>query len=427
MGGFCFFIMKIIQAEILTIGDEILYGQITDTNSQWISEQLTSIGIKVIRKTSVGDEGSEMVKAIQEAEIRADLIIITGGLGPTSDDLTKPVLTQYFNTRLVLHEEALKDLTAFFERRGRELTEINRQQAYIPASCEIIRNFYGTAPGMWFERNGKILISMPGVPYEMKAMITEQLIPKIRSFFNPPVIIHKMIRTSGIGESFLAEKIKSWEDGLPSFIKLAYLPSLEGVRLRLTAITDKKKETETDNVLEKEKEKLREIIEDYIYGYGEENHEQALGKLLMKHKLTVGAAESCTGGLISATITSVPGSSEYFKGGIVSYDNEVKINVLGVKKETLAEHGAVSEATVLQMVEGVQKILKTDIAVATTGIAGPGGGSAEKPVGTIWIAVRIKNKTQTKKLQLGNIRENNMKMTTYAVFNLIRETLQEKN
>ncbi|GAL86458.1 competence/damage-inducible protein CinA [Sporocytophaga myxococcoides] len=419
--------MKTIQAEILTIGDEILYGQITDTNSQWISEQLTSIGIKVIRKTSVGDEGSEMVKAIQEAELRADLIIITGGLGPTSDDLTKPVLTQYFNTRLILHEEALKDLTAFFERRGRELTEINRQQAYLPASCTIIRNYYGTAPGMWFERNGKVLISMPGVPYEMKAMITEQLIPKIRAFFNPPVIIHKMIRTSGIGESFLADKIKSWEESLPSFIKLAYLPSLDGVRLRLTAITDKEKETETDNFLEKEQERLREIIEDYIYGYGEDNQEQALGKLLIKHKLTIGSAESCTGGMVSATITSAPGSSEYFKGGIVSYDNEVKINVLGVKKETLAEYGAVSEATVIEMVNGVQKLLKTDIAVATTGIAGPGGGSAEKPVGTIWIAVRIKNKTKTKKLQLGNIRENNIKMTTYAVFNLIRETLREKN
>lgn len=419
--------MKIVQAEILTIGDEILFGQITDTNSQWISEQLTSIGIKVIRKTSVGDEGSEMVKAIQEAELRADLIIITGGLGPTSDDLTKPVLTQYFNTRLVLHEEALKDLTAFFERRGRELTEINRQQAYLPASCTIIRNFYGTAPGMWFERNGKVLISMPGVPYEMKAMVREQLILRISSYFNPPVIIHKMIRTSGIGESFLAEKIKPWEDNLPSFIKLAYLPSLEGVRLRLTAITDKVNETETDNQLEKEKEKLENLIDEYIYGYGEENHEQALGKLLIRHKLTISAAESCTGGLVSFTITSVPGSSEYFKGSIVSYNNDVKINVLGVKNETLEEHGAVSEATVLQMVEGVQKILKTDLAVATTGIAGPGGGSAEKPVGTIWIAVRNGNKTKTKKLQLGNIRENNMKMTTYAVFNLIRETLREKN
>jgi nicotinamide-nucleotide amidase len=419
--------MKIIEAELLSIGDELLYGQITDTNAQWISEQLTSIGIKVFRKTTVGDEAGEMVKAIQEAELRADLIILTGGLGPTSDDLTKPVLTQYFNTRLVLNEEALQDLTVLFQQRGRELTEINRQQAYLPASCTIIRNHYGTAPGMWFERNGKILISMPGVPFEMKAMMTEQLIPRIKDYFNPPVILHKMIRTSGIGESFLAEKIKTWEDNLPSFIKLAYLPSLEGVRLRLTALTEKDKEETTQSILEQETEKLKTIIDGYIYGYGEEPYEQALGKLLMEHKLTIGVAESCTGGLVSYSITSVPGSSEYYKGGIISYANEVKINVLGVKKETLTEHGAVSEATVLQMAEGAQKILNTDIAIATSGIAGPGGGTPEKPVGTIWIAVRLHNRTVTKKLQLGTIRENNMRMTTYAVFNLIRETLREKN
>ena len=303
--------MKIISAELLTIGDEILYGQIVDTNSQWMSVELDKVGIKIIRKTSVGDQEDEILVAFAEAEKRADIVLITGGLGPTSDDLTKPLLAKYFNCELQIHEQALEEVTAFFKSRGRELTETNRQQAALPICCTKITNPIGTAPGMWFERNGKVFMSMPGVPHEMKKMMTERVIPKLKEVFKTPTIYHKVIRTIGVGESFLADKISSWEKSLPPHIKLAYLPSLGEVKLRLTGFSDSAQQIEKE--IDELAEKLKPLAGEYIYGYGDEPIEVAIGKMLRERKLTVSMAESCTGGYLTHLITRVPGCSDYFR------------------------------------------------------------------------------------------------------------------
>lgn len=413
--------MKIIVAELLTIGDELLYGQITDTNSKWMGVALSDQGIKVIRKTTVGDQEDEILTAFAEAERRADIILITGGLGPTNDDLTKPCLAKYFNCGLALHEEALKEVTAFFQSRGRELTEMNRQQAMLPVCCEKITNAMGTAPGMWFERNGKVFVSMPGVPHEMKAMMTNIIIPKLKETFATPFIYHKIIRTVGIGESFLAEKIVSWEKALPSHIKLAYLPSLGEVKLRLTSIGADQDilETQTEQLITQ----LKSLAGEYIYGYGEDPLEVALGKTLREKKLTLSVAESCTGGYLSHLITSVPGSSQYFLGSLIPYAYEIKMRELGVKQETLDQHGAVSEPTITEMANLVRQKFNTNIGLATSGIAGPGGATAEKPVGTVWIAYSDENKTVTRKLQLTQDRLINIRLTSLAVLNLMRLNL----
>lgn len=410
-----------IKAELLTIGDEILYGQIIDTNSQWMGVELGNAGIKVVRKTSVGDEENEILTALAEAEKRADIILITGGLGPTSDDLTKPCLAKYFNCEMRIHEEALAEVTEFFARRGRELTEVNRNQALLPVCCEKVTNAMGTAPGMWFHRNGKVFVSMPGVPHEMKRMMTDIVVPKLKTTFNTPVIHHKVIRTIGLGESFLAEKIAAWEHSLPSHIKLAYLPSLGEVKLRLTGIGKSKSEleAETDELTEK----LKERIGQYIFGYGDAPIEVVIGNLLREKKLTLALAESCTGGYLSHLITSVPGSSDYFLGTIIPYAYEVKMRQLGVKPETLEKYGAVSEPTITEMANIVRAKFNTDIGVATSGIAGPGGATPDKPVGTVWIGYSDKHQTVTKKLQLSNDRLINIKLASTHVLNLIRTSL----
>lgn len=413
--------IKIITAELLTIGDEILYGQIVDTNSQWMSTELSNAGIKVIRKTSVGDIESEIVTAFAEAEKRADIVLITGGLGPTNDDLTKPCLATYFNCELKIHEEALEEVTAFFKSRGRELTEINRQQAALPICCNKITNEVGTAPGMWFERNGKVFVSMPGVPHEMKRMMTNTVIPKLKETFKPASIHHKVIRTVGIGESILAEKIIDWENALPSHIKLAYLPSIGEVKLRLTSIGNSTQalDAETDALIET----LKSRIGQFIYGYDDVPLEVVIGKTLLEKKLTLAVAESCTGGYLSHLITSVPGSSAYFLGSIIPYAYEIKMRQLGVKPETLEQYGAVSEETIREMANLVRAKFTTDIGVATSGIAGPGGATSEKPVGTVWIAFSDKHHTVTRKLQLSQDRALNIKMASSAVLNLIRLSL----
>jgi len=413
--------MKPILAELLTIGDEILYGQIVDTNSQWMSVALSNAGIKVVRKTSVGDIESEILTAVSEAESRVDIVLITGGLGPTSDDLTKPCLAKYFNCELKIHEEALAEVTAFFKQRGRELTEINKQQAALPVCCEKITNAVGTAPGMWFEKNGKVFVSMPGVPHEMKRMMTDIVIPKLKSTFKTPVIYHKVIRTIGLGESFLAEKITDWEKALPDHIKLAYLPGLGEVKLRLTSFGEK------IEALEKESyeltEKLKAYISPYIFGYGEDPLEVVLGRTLKEKKLTLSIAESCTGGYLSHLITSVPGSSDYFLGSMIPYAYEIKMRQLGVKPETLEKYGAVSEPTIIEMANIVRAKFNTDIGVATSGIAGPGGATPDKPVGTVWIAYSDKHQTVTKRLQLSTDRAINIRAASIAVLNLIRQSL----
>lgn len=413
--------MKKIVAELLTIGDEILYGQIVDTNSQWMSVELDKIGIKVVRKTTVGDVESEMLIAFAEAEKRADVILITGGLGPTSDDLTKPCLARYFNCGLAMNEEALAEVTEFFKSRGRELTEINRQQAALPTACIKITNALGTAPGMWFDKGEKVFMSMPGVPHEMKKMMTDLVLPRLAKKYALPVIHHKVIRTIGIGESFLAEKIAEWENTLPPHIKLAYLPSLGEVKLRLTGFGSSlsQLESETNQLIEK----LKERVGQFIYGYGETPIEVVLGETLRTRKLTLSIAESCTGGYLSHLITSVPGSSEYFLGSMIPYAYEIKMRQLGVKPEILEKYGAVSEPTIIEMANIVRAKFSTDIGVATSGIAGPGGATPDKPVGTVWIAYSDKHQTVTKKLQLTKDRMLNIKLASAAVLNLIRQSL----
>ncbi len=413
--------MKKILAELLTIGDEILYGQIVDTNSQWMSVELDKVGIKVIRKTTVGDVESEILTALAEAEKRADIVLITGGLGPTSDDLTKPLLAKYFNCGLVINEEALREVTEFFKSRGRELTEINRQQAALPTACEKITNPNGTAPGMWFNKNGKIFMSMPGVPHEMKKMMTDSVIPKLKETFNTPVIYHRVIRTIGLGESYLAEKISDWEKALPDHIKLAYLPSLGEVKLRLTSFGDSNEQMERE--VSELTEKLKLLIGQFIFGYGDDPIEVVIGKTLREKKLTLSVAESCTGGYLSHLITSVPGSSDYFLGSMIPYAYEIKMRQLGVKPETLEKYGAVSEPTISEMASVVRARFNTDIGVATSGIAGPGGATPDKPVGTVWIAYSDKHQTVTKKLQLSKDRAINIRMASVAVLNLIRLSL----
>ena len=410
-----------VKAELLTIGDEILYGQIVDTNSQWMSVELGNAGVKVIRKTSVGDEEGEILTAFAEAEKRADIILITGGLGPTSDDLTKPCLAKYFNCEMKYHEEALAEVTEFFKSRGRELTDINRDQALLPVCCEKITNVMGTAPGMWFNRNGKVFVSMPGVPHEMKRMMSDIIIPKIKATFATPVIYHKQIQTIGIGESMLAEKIVAWEKSLPSHMKLAYLPSLGEVKLRLTGIGKSKAELEAEaNELT---EKLKERVGQFIYGYGDAPIEVVVGNTLRERHLTLAVAESCTGGYVSHLITSVPGSSAYFFGSMIPYAYEIKMRQLGVKPETLEKYGAVSEPTIVEMANIVRAKFNTDIGVATSGVAGPGGATPDKPVGTVWIAYSDKHQTVTKRLQLSKDRMINIKLSSTAVLNLIRTSL----
>jgi len=413
--------MHIITAELLTIGDEILYGQIVDTNSQWMSAELSHAGIRVIRKTSVGDQENEILIAFAEAEKRADIVLITGGLGPTSDDLTKPCLANYFDCEIKMHPEALEEVTEFFKSRGRELTEINRQQAALPVCCEKISNKMGTAPGMWFQRNGKVFVSMPGVPHEMKRMMTDIIIPKLKKTFTVPVIHHRVIRTAGIGESFLAEKIAAWEKALPTHVKLAYLPGLSEVKLRLTSIG------QSEEALAKEADMLVDnllpLVGEYVYGYGEDPLEVVIGNTLRKKKLTLSIAESCTGGYLSHLITSVPGSSDYFLGSIIPYAYDIKMRQLGVRPETLEQFGAVSEPTIREMANLVRAKFSTDIGVATSGIAGPGGATPDKAVGTIWIAYSDKHQTVARKLQLTKDRLINIKMTSAIVMNLIRVSL----
>lgn len=410
--------MKKVVAEILAIGDELLYGQTLDTNSHWISAALDEAGIKTIRRTTVGDNEADILNAFAEAEQRADIVLITGGLGPTSDDLTKPCLAKYFNCEIKIHEEALAEVTAFFKSRGRELTETNRQQAALPVCCEKITNAIGTAPGMWFERNKKVFVSMPGVPHEMKRMMRETVIPKLQKTFTLPVIIHRIIRTAGIGESFLSDKISAWEKSLPEHIKLAFLPGLGEVKLRLTAFGHSFKElqNDTDACIEN----LKPLIGTFIYAYEDVALEQVVGQLLREQQLTLAIAESCTGGYLSHLITTVPGSSDYFMGSIIPYAYDIKMRQLGVRPETLERYGAVSEPTIIEMANIVRAKFNTDIGVATSGIAGPGGATPEKPVGTVWIAYSDKHQTVTRKLQLSNDRILNIKLASVAVLNLIR-------
>ncbi len=416
-----------MNCEIISIGDEILIGQITNTNAQWMSTQLNLTGVNVARMTTIGDNRDEMLRAFAEAEKRTDLIMITGGLGPTNDDLTKPVLCEYFNAKLVFNEACYKDVENIFKKHNAPMLEVNRRQAEVPDNCIPIRNKNGTAPGMWFERKGKIFVSMPGVPHEMKAMMSEFVIPEIKKKFQLRTIYHTSVLTQGVGESFLAERIKDWERSLAEKeIKLAYLPSAGMVRLRLSISVEN--ESDLRKIVETKITELHQLIPELIYGYeryGEEQDtlEKIIGELLRKKNQTLSTAESCTGGYIAHLISSVAGSSDYFRASIVAYANEIKMQELGVKKETLDKHGAVSKETAKQMAIGAKKKFKTDFAIATTGIAGPSGGTLEKPVGMVWIAIATPTKIITEKFQFNDNRERNIRRTALSALNMFRKEL----
>ncbi|MBL7917260.1 MAG: competence/damage-inducible protein A, partial [Bacteroidia bacterium] len=398
-----------MKAEILSIGDEILIGQITNTNSVWMAQQLNLLGIKVNYMSTISDSEDAILKAFEDAQGRADVVLITGGLGPTKDDITKTTIAKYFNVPLVLDEEVLKDVSSFFTKRGRVLTQMNKDQALVPEGCTVIRNKNGTAPAMWLQKENTIFISMPGVPYEMKPIMEEYVLPQLKKLFKLPFIYHKTVLTHGLGESFLAERIEDWENNLAAKnIKLAYLPQPGIVRLRLSTSGTEGIEVLQKNI-EEEIKKLQRYIDEYIYGYEEYGQEQPtlekiVSELLKEKKKTVSIAESCTGGYVSSLFTSISGSSEIFKGGIVPYCNEAKHDLLEVNELIFKEQGAVSEQCVIALAEGAIKKLKSDYSIAISGVAGPSGGTPDKPVGFVWVAVSNGKITETKSFQFGDHR-----------------------
>jgi nicotinamide-nucleotide amidase len=409
--------MEPVKVAIITIGDEILYGQTLDTNSHWMSQELDDHGFVVSHRATVGDNEADILPALDNATNNATIVLITGGLGPTTDDLTKPCLAKYFGVELVSNKGALEELTALFKHLDRELNEANIIQTNLPANADFISNAMGTAPGIWIENEGKIYVSMPGVPYEMKAMISNHVIPKLLSKYNIPGVEHKIIRTIGIGESWLSEKIKPWQDNLPEDIKLAYLPSLGNVKLRLTSAGNDKRAI--NQAFDEQIDKLKQYAEKYIYGYGEVEIEQVIGRILEAKGLTLATAESCTGGYLAHMITRIPGSSSYYQGSIISYANEIKEQELNVDAKILEEYGAVSEETVAAMAQGVCQKLGVDIGVATSGIAGPDGGTEDKPIGTIWLAVAYNGKVETRLLKLFKDRVLNIKLTAISALAML--------
>jgi nicotinamide-nucleotide amidase len=413
-------------AEIITIGDEILIGQIVDTNSAWMAQKLNAAGVRVKQISSVSDDKQHILNALNEARQRADIILITGGLGPTKDDITKKTLAEYFGVGLVENRAALENVEKIFSRlRGAnaELLAVNRQQALVPENCKVILNTNGTAPGMWFNYEGKVYMSMPGVPHEMMYMMEESVIPRLKATFSLPFIVHKTILTAGEGESYLAEKIADIEDSLPSYIKLAYLPKLGQVRLRLSAYGED--ETSLKNEVEAFAGRIVERVGRSVVAEEDISLEKAILNYMAERELTLSTAESCTGGYIAHLITQHPGSSKVYFGGAVSYSYELKESILGVKNETLWQYGAVSKETVTEMVEGALLNFKSDYAIAVTGIAGPDGGTEEKPVGTVWIGVANAQKTVTKKFLFGNKRQQNIERTAIAALNMLHLLLKE--
>jgi nicotinamide-nucleotide amidase len=414
--------MKNVNASIITIGDELLIGQTIDTNSAFIAQELNKAGVWVKRRVAVGDSWDDIWNALDEESKDCDIILITGGLGPTADDITKPLLCKYFGGNLVVNEDVLEHVKYLFAkvyRRPGPMLERNLKQAEVPNVCTVLHNERGTAPGMWFEKDGKIFVSMPGVPHEMKGLMINEVLPRIPKYFKLPVIIHRTAFTMGTGESMIAEKIKDFENALPEHIKLAYLPGYGMVKLRLTAKGDDKEKLEKE--LNEKFVELKELVSEWLVSDEDENLAMVVQKILKEKNKTIGTAESCTGGYIAHLITSNSGSSVGFKGSIISYANDVKERVLGVTDKTLRSVGAVSEETVLQMVKGAVEKLQVDFAVATSGIMGPDGGTDEKPVGTVWIAAGSRDKIETVKLAFRFDRARNIEMTGHAALNFLRK------
>ncbi len=412
--------MKNVNASIITIGDELLIGQVIDTNSSWIAQQLNNTGVSVKRRVAVGDSAEEIIKALDEEGNASDIILMTGGLGPTSDDITKNVLCDYFGGKMIINEGALENVKYLFEKVfKRPVSEVNLKQAEVPDVCEVIQNRRGSAPGMIFYKDNKIYVSMPGVPYEMQGIIEESVIPLIKEKFELPAIIHRTILTAGIGESALAEIIQDFEKSLPKEIKLAYLPSYGMVRLRLsTIVSDQEKQGKNIDVYF---EQLKILTKDYLVTDVDDALPVVIGKLLKSKNKTVSTAESCTGGYIAHLITTIPGSSKYYNGSIISYSNNIKETLLGVKENTLNTYGAVSEETAIEMLKGLLSKLNTDYGVAVSGIMGPDGGTVGKPVGTVWMAIGNKENYQTQRISLRFKRERNIEVTAMMALNFLRK------
>jgi len=404
-----------MNACIITVGDELLIGQILNTNSAWIAQKLNELGIQVKWQLTIGDEKKELFENLTEFLIKSDIIIITGGLGPTSDDITKPTLCEFFNSRLIFNKNILEHVEKFVVSRGGILNELNKSQAYVPDNAITLFNPIGTAPGLWFNKNDKTVIAMPGVPFEMEKMMTDHVIPLLKSHCQLSNIFHRTINTQGIPEARLAEMLNSWEKSLPNKIKVAYLPSPGMVRIRLSLY-----DADNEDLLKKYENELHKIIGNNIWGYDNDSLEKIIGALLLERNKTLATAESCTGGNISKTIVSVPGSSRYFIGGIVAYSNDIKINQLGVNEDIIKKYGAVSKEVVEMMVANVIKKFKSDYGIAVSGIAGPDGGTVEKPVGTVYISVGDNNKVLTQKFNFADNRERNIIKSTYSALNMLR-------
>jgi nicotinamide-nucleotide amidase len=415
-----------MQAEIITIGDEILIGQIVDTNSAFISKALNKIGVSVYQITSVQDDKEHILKSLKEAEENADIVIITGGLGPTKDDITKTTIAQYFDDTLVQDQEVLKNIEHLWEHHVKQpLSQVNIDQALIPSKSKALMNRFGSAPGMWIEHNNKVFVSLPGVPFEMKALIDNEVIPKLQEQFHLPYIMHKTLLTYGLGESRLAARIEAWEDALPSFIKLAYLPNLGKVRLRLSARGEDKAVVE--NEMQKQIALLLPQIEDVFAGYEENGALEAIvANQLTEKGLTLSIAESCTGGALAERLTSIPGASQYFKGSIVSYATQTKTNVLKVDKTLIETHSVVSDAVARAMAENAKDLFQTDYAIATTGNAGPTKGDADAEVGTVFIAIATPNGVVSEVYNLGNHRTKVIHKAVNKAFEMLQKEISKK-
>ncbi|MBL7111896.1 MAG: competence/damage-inducible protein A [Bacteroidales bacterium] len=411
-----------MKIEIINIGDEILIGQVVNTNAAWMAEELNKNGFRVHQFTVLSDNREHILQGLQEAGERADLVLVSGGIGPTKDDITKQTICEFFDTKLVFSEEAFQNIEALFSHRGYEVTELNRKQAELPEHCLTLPNRLGTARGMWFEKESTIYIFLPGVPFELKDMFTREVIPRVKERFAPQVIYHKTVLTQGMGESFMANILEDWENNLPENIKLAYLPQPGIVRLRFSA-TGSEEEVLQQQVAS-EIDKLHELIPELIFGYDTDTLETIVAQLLMQQNKTLAIAESSTGGYISHLATSVPGSSVWFLGSVVAYSNRAKEDMLYVKKDTLESHGAVSEQVVLEMALGVRDRFRSDYAIATTGIAGPSGSTPDKPVGTIWIGIATLAGVFAKHYLFGDNRERNIRRTALTALNLLRKEIQ---
>ncbi len=410
-----------MKASIITIGDEILIGQIVDTNSVSIARHLNSAGIVVRERLSIGDDRRQIIQAVEWALKNYEVTILTGGLGPTKDDITKKTLAELFQCDMRYDQQVAEHVEKMLTARGIEFNDLNRSQAMVPTACTVLFNAHGTAPGMWFERNGHVVVSLPGVPYEMEHLMQDKVMPMLKSHFSLRQIVHRTMITAGLPESMLAKRIEKWENALPPYLKLAYLPNPGAVRLRLSAY-----EVEGESVareIDRQFEALRKIIPHNVIGFETASMQELVHGLLTKRHLTLATAESCTGGSIAARFTALPGASAYFRCGVVAYSNDAKVDILGVHADDIAQYGAVSEQVARQMAEGARRVAGADYAIATTGIAGPTGGTAEKPVGTVWIAVATPERTVAQVRQCGTDRGQVIDRASAFAISLLRDCL----